>query len=232
MFTVASAWEPAQETSSKLSIGRSSYSERQKLRDEVLALETKRADSIVQNQGCGHERFMALMARFAADQAARDIERSERIKTEERERAAERLQAETESLQSERLRATLDTKRTARIAGKLERRAQSERARIHGIVADGVQRKSDWLTSCKTWRSERDARETTEDHSRIEAAKKAAILDGKRMNAFHAREARWKAREQEYLKHRAEQIHAKERKAVHLREKKQEQVHALFAPID
>jgi hypothetical protein len=82
------------------------------------------------------------------------------------------------------------------------------------------------------WRKKRLEQETAQRSELTEFKQDMHQLHEKREMAYERREDRCKVKEREYLLSRQNRLNYDKRKAIKIKEKKQEQVFALFGPLN
>lgn len=223
---------PKLESAVQLPFGRVSFNEKQKLRDQVIELEKRRIENISVKEQQRDSSFMELVQRFRTEAARSETLRKERILKEEQERAEEQLLLEARLAEKARRDEQLNALRDAHIASRALRTESQSRYRIKAVIEAGKSNTDLLRHSVLAWRKKRLERETAQRSELTEFKQDMHQLHEKREMAYKRREDRCKVKEREYLLSRQNRLNYDKRKAIKIKEKKQEQVFAFFGPLN
>lgn len=223
---------PKLESAVQLPFGRVSFHEKQKLRDQVIELEKRRIENISVKEQQRDSSLTELAQRFRIEAARSEALRKERILKEEQERAEEQLLLEATLAEKARRDEQLNALRDAHIASRALMTDSQSRDRIKAVIEAGKSNTDLIRHTVLSWRKKRLEQETAQRSELTQFNQEMHLLHEKREMAYERREDRCKVKEREYLLSRQNRLNYDKRKAIRMKEKKQEQVYALFGPLN
>ena len=210
-------------------MGNLNANERQRIHDVVMNAESKRDKHIAEREKARRQREIARIQAIRSKIA--DVEKFE---TEEVERCTEALKrAESERLvlekKAEMTRADLQTKRDRNITDRQVQRIEREEKWLQRVLDKKHKDQVTQEQNLIEWRKCRDDRVAKSRQEEAMFKARMHEIEQRRQEAYDQRELRWKIKESEYLKLRAEKIKAIKRKEIIMKEKRQALAHDLFS---
>lgn len=215
--------------SSSLPMGKMNAYERQRFRDSVINTETKREKHIADREYARRQREITRIKLLRSQNSEK--EKSEK---EEVERCTEALKIANcdrvaREEKAEKARADLQIKRDENINQKEKQRVIREAKWVQTVRESKREDKVTREQNIVEWRKTRDARISDSRTEEAMFKERMRELQQQRQDAYDQREIRWKVKEDEYLKLRADKIRAIKRKQKILKEKKQAMAYDLFS---
>jgi hypothetical protein len=215
--------------SSSLPMGKMNAYERQRFRDSVMNAETKREQNIADRENARGQREITRIKLLR-------FQNSEKMKSEkeEVERCTEALKSAhcdrvAQQEKAEKARADLQIKRNENISQKEKQRVDRDAKWVQTVLESKREDKVTREQSIVEWRKTRDDRISDSRTEEAMFKERMRELQQRRQDAYDQREIRWKVKEGEYLKLRADKIKAIKRKQIIMKEKKQAMAYDLFS---